>query len=492
MKTKGGKGRNMGVLMSRKRCARIIRRFMEKTKTIFNKKLVVIVLVLVILGVGGSKLFSYAKDNKKLIAINSLSLLNNISRFLPIEKDTKKEIEVLDKMVEKFTAKDDKEYTFMVLLQNNMELRPGGGFLGQYAIVSIKNGEVTSSFIEDANLLDQRIQANVPAPYPFPQFMQIKKWKFRDSNFSPDFATNVEKAKYFYRLSGRSTEGLDGMIAVNASVLNDLLTLTGPITVPGYNIEFNSDNAVLKLEEVVEKNYLLNPDLDTQNRKAIMKKMMPILIDKIFSVGNITKLSNFAHQEINKKNIMMNFTDPQLQSLIEGVHWDGAVSKDWEGDYLMTVDANMGALKSDYYIKRSLSYDIDLTQPKPLVTLKVLYQHTAQYGDWRTSDYHAYLRVYVPEGSNLLERKMVGWPLVEQEFGKTYFGFKVDVLIGGQTEGLITYELPERFSNKKDYKLLIQKQSGVGDVPVKVHVKTTDDEFNYEGVLEKDLKLEFQ
>ena len=222
-----------------------------------------------------------------------------------------------------------------------------------------------------------------------------------------------------------------------------------------------------------------------------MKAMTPILIDKIFSAGNITKLADFAHQQIGKKNIMLNFTDPELQKIVESVHWDGAVAKDWDGDFLMAVDANMGALKSDYYVKRSMEYDVDLTRQKPLVTLKILYQHTAKYGDWRTSDYHSYLRVYVPEGANLLDRKMVGYPNIQNEFGKTYFGFKVDVLINGQTEALITYELPERFSSE-DYKLLIQKQSGVGDVPVKVRIKTANEEFNHEDVLKKDLRLEFQ
>jgi len=464
---------------------------MEKIKKLFNKKIIFIGLVFILIGVGGFKFFSYAKENKKLIAISSLSILDNIVKFLPIEKDTKKEIEVLNKLVGKFTAQDNKEYTFLVLLQNNMELRPGGGFLGQYAIITVKNGAVISSFVEDANLLDQRINADVVAPYPFAQFMQIKKWKFRDSNFSPDFATNVEKAKYFYRLSGGSSAGFDGVVAINASVLNDVLELTGPITIPGYNVEFNKDNAVLKLEEIVEKAYLMNPDLDTQNRKAIMKKLTPVLIEKIFSMGNVAKLSDFAHKEINKKNIMINFTDPELQKLVEDVHWDGAIAKDWSGDYLMTVDANMGALKSDYFMKRSISYDIDLTQVKPVVNLKILYEHTATFGDWRTSDYHAYLRVYVPEGANFLERKMVGYPHIQNEFGKTYFGFKVDVLIGGQTEAFIKYELPENFP-REDYKLLIQKQSGVGDVPVKVHVKNHKGEFNHDGILEKDLKLEFQ
>lgn len=457
-----------------------------------NKKWARIALLFVVIFFLGFYFFSYAKENKKSFAINSLAVLDKFSKFLPIESDTKKEIEAANKLVEKFTNKDDKEYSFLVLLQNNMELRPGGGFLGQYAVIKIKNGEVTSSFVEDANLLDQRISAKIPAPYPFLQTMQIRNWKFRDSNFSPDFPTNAEKAKYFYRLSGRNSDGFDGVIAVNASVLNDVLELTGPLTVPGYNVEFNSDSAVLKLEEIVEKRYLENPDLDTQNRKAIMKKMTPLLIDKLTSFGNIMKLASFAQSQINKKNIMVNFADAELQKMVEKVHWDGSVDKQWDGDYLMAVDANMGALKSDYYMKREMTYNIDLTAPKPVVELKILYTHTAKYGDWRTSDYHSYLRVYVPEGSNLLERKMVGYPNVQNDFGKTYFGFKLDVLIGGQTEAYVKYELPERFSNIEEYKLLIQKQSGVGAVPVNIHIKAEDGEFDAQSVLEKDSKFEFK
>ena len=116
---------------------------------------------------------------------------------------------------------------------------------------------------------------------------------------------------------------------------------------------------------------------------------------------------------------------------------------------------------------------------------------TATHGDWHTSDYHSYLRLYVPKGSELLERKMVGWPITREEFGKTYFGVKVDVLIGRQTNAMIKYQLPAGF-NKEDYKLLIQKQSGMGDVPVRVHIKTSEKEYEYRDTLIKDLKFELK
>lgn len=419
-----------------------------------------------------------------------MSLLNKISEFLPIAPDEKKELEVVDKLVQALTQKDNQERSFLIFLQNNFELRPGGGFLGQYAIIKIKNGEVISTFFEDANLLDQRITAEITPPYPFKRMIQIKKWKFRDSNFSPDFPANIEKAKYFYRLAGRAGN-FDGFIAVNSEVFNHVLELTGPIRVPGYSAEFNGQNGALKLEEIVERAYILNPELDTQNRKMIMKKMAPIIVNKLFSLSNIARLAELAHKELKSRNIMVNFADPNLQSLVESVHWDGKVSNSWSGDYLMLVDANMGSLKTNYYIQREIFYTVDLTGEKPTAELKLINKNTAAAGDWRTSDYHAYLRVYTPKGSKFLERKMVGYPNISEEFNKTCFGVIMHTVLNNRTEGYLKYKLPENL-DRDNYRLLIQKQSGFGNAPVHISVITKDGQYKSDQVLSGDLKFELK
>jgi len=463
---------------------------MQKIKELLKyKRLLIFIAIIILVGVGFF-VFSFLKNNKKFLAISSLSAINKVSKFLPITEDEKKELDVVNQLVQKLTASDNIERKFLILLQNNYELRPGGGFLGQYAIIKIKNGAMISLLVEDANLLDQRITADIPTPYPLKRMLQLKKWKFRDSNFSPDFPTNVEKAKYFMRLAGGTTN-FDGVIAVNSDVFNNVLALTGPITVPGFTGEFNSNNGALLLEEKVEKIYIMNPEIDTQNRKEIMKKMAPIIADKLFNLGNVTKIAELVHNEMKNRNIMLNFTDPEMQKLAESVHWDGTVTKDWGGDYLMLVDANMGSLKTDYYMKREITYNVDLTTEKPTATLNILYKNTAPYGDWRTSDYHTYLRIYSPRGSDFLERQMIGYPNITEEFNKITFGVVVHVLIGKETNGMIKYELPETI-DQENYKLLIQKQSGTGDIPVKVHLKTKYGEFDQEQILTKDLKFEFQ
>jgi len=464
--------------------------FIDLIKNWSRKKIIITISLLILIG-GGFYLFNFAKSNKTFIGIKSLSALNGLSKFLPIPADEKKELDVMNTLVQAFTQNDNQTRTFMIMLQNNMELRPGGGFLGQYAIIKINNGKVTSTFVEDANLLDQRITAKITPPYPIVRMLGLKSWKFRDSNFSPDFPTNVEKAQYFYRLSGRSGV-FDGVIAVNTDVFNDVLALTGPVTVPGYNVTFSSADGALKLEEYVEKYYLANPDVDTQNRKNIMKDLAPIIIDKLFSLGNISKIAELAHKEFQNRNIMVNFKDTALQAAAESVHWDGKVSQDWNSDYLMMVDANMGALKTDYYMKRTVAYNIDLTTDRPTVTLNIKYANTAPQGDWRTSDYHSYLRIYAPLGSTFVSNHMVSKITEGDELGKTYFGFKCDVLIGGETDATVVYQLPQNF-DVNNYRLLIQKQSGVENVPVTVNLKTKDGkEYHQQQTLNNDLKFEFQ
>ncbi|OGI15209.1 MAG: hypothetical protein A3E38_00235 [Candidatus Moranbacteria bacterium RIFCSPHIGHO2_12_FULL_54_9] len=461
-----------------------------------TKGRIITIALAVLIVIGGAYLFFYIKDHKTEFAASSLNLFQKVSALLPLAPDTKKEIEVVNALVAALTKQDNTVHSFLILLQNSDELRPGGGFLGQYAIVKVKNGEVLSTFVEDANLLDQRLKAanvKITPPYPFLRKLQLKRWGFRDSNFSPDFPINADKAQYFYRLAG-GYEKFDGVIAVNSLTFNRILELTGPIQVPGDSNVYTSTDGAQKLEERVEKAYLGEdvPAELKQNRKLIMKKIAAEIMKRVATVSNIPRLAEFAQTELRNKDVMLYFKDPALQTLVESVHWDGGVVKDWGGDYLMLVDANMGALKTDYYVKRTLDYTVDFTGEKPTGTIVYTYSNTAPFGNWRTSDYHTYLRAFVPQGSRLLERKWINAVITNEDLNKTYFGGFVDVEIGqSDVQTTLTYELPDTIT-PDNYRLLIQKQSGVGTLPVTVHLKTKSQEYTQTAELLKDLNFSIQ
>ncbi len=437
------------------------------------------------------------RNNSVEIARTGLSLIKNVSRLLPLEADTKKEIDAVSTLVSKFSETNGKTFVFFIMLQNNYELRPGGGFLGQYGILKVKDGEITSFTVEDANLLDQRIKdANIKItpPWPLTRYGQVRRWLLHDSNFSPDFPTNAAKAEYFYRLGG-GRERFDGIIAINADVLNHVIGITGPISIPGFGT-YTSENAAISLEEDVEKIYLEQDvtDEQTRNRKNVMKRLATEIVNRISNFDGLKKMADLGLEELQDKNVQLFFKDTELQQLVSDVYWDGSVAKNWNYDFLMVVDANIGALKSDYYVKRSLDYVVDFTGARGIATLTYTYDHTATHGDWRTSDYHTYTRVLAPSGSIYVEnsRQKTGGvgTTNDDTLKKTIFGYKVDALMGRALPTSIKYELPETIT-ADNYQLLIQKQSGTGDIPVKVTIKTAEGEFSQEAVLKKDSRFSF-
>lgn len=466
-------------------------------KSFFSKGKIFLAIALALIAVGAYFFLVYAKNHKEEFAVGGIVLFEKATKFLPIEEDTKKELEVISDLASRFTAQDGRTHTFLLLLQNNYELRPGGGFLGQYGVLKIQDGKIVSFFVEDANLLDQRITAKITPPWPLTRYMQIKKWKFRDSNFSPDFPENVAKAEYFYRLGG-GYEKFDGVVAVNADVLNHVLEITGPITIAGFGT-YTSEDAAIQLEEDVEKAYLGDdvPAEVKQARKDVMKRLAAEIVSRISTIQDMKKIADLGLTELRRKNVQLNFDEPELQSLVEGVHWDGGVATDWgaDKDYLYVVDANMGALKSDFYVRRSLDYVVDFTAEKPTATLTYTYDHTATHGDWRTSDYHTYTRVLAPLGSVYVDGSRVKTGGVSSSddatWNKTVFSYKVDALMGQALPTSISYTLPDTIT-ADDYELLIQKQSGIGTIPVKVTVKTADNEYVQTADLAKDIRFSFE
>jgi hypothetical protein len=475
-------------------------------------KKLVFVLILGAIGIGAyygtPKAKEFIKENRTQIALRTVDIFRDVTKLLPIEEDKKVQIDTIAAVADYVLQKDGVTRRYLLMLQNNMELRPGGGFLGQYGIVTVRDGEVVSFVVEDANLLDQRITAKVTPPWPLTQYIQIKKWKFRDSNFSPDFPTNVAKARYFLGLGGVSNK-FDGVIAVNATVLNEALKITGPMTVWG--VTFNSDNAVLKMEEVVEKNYLGEdvPAEAKQARKNIMKRLAGDMMEKLATPVHIKDVSDLAFAELNNKDVQMFFYDEALQTKIAAAGWDGTVDDSWDGDYVMIVDANLGALKSDYFVKRRIVHEVDFTGEQAVATTHMFYNHTATYGDWRTSDWHGYVRMIVPNGSTYLARQKTGGVQTAQltDFNKTQFAYKVDAVMNRELDTAITYSLPATIT-RDNYKFYIQKQSGVGDVPLTLVIKTKKDgavpqedgtyrpedidELRYETVLMRDFKIEMK
>jgi len=287
--------------------------------------------------------------------------------ILPVSSERKNELSVLTDVYDKAGGFDG-EKTFLILFQNDMELRPGGGFIGSFGILKAEGGKVSDLQIHDTGIFDGRVPDTETPPYPMGEDLHINSWKMRDSNWSPDFRANAEKAEYFYKL-GEGGENFDGVIAINTKVLNSILAITGPIKIADYPGEYNDETAILQLEYQVEKGYQ-EQGIEKGERKNVMRDMADVLVQKMhsFNLSQQMELAKKMETHLKQKDIQMFFKDENLQSEIKDMGWAGEV-KGFEGDYLMVVDANLNSLKSDLCIKRKLKYEVDLAPKNPQAVL---------------------------------------------------------------------------------------------------------------------------
>lgn len=367
----------------------------------------------------------------------------------------------------------DGQRTFLVLLLNNTELRPGGGFIGTYAVVKMKNGKLQDVAVQGTERLDLVApdQVVIPPPKPMQEFLKIKQWQFRDSNWSPDFKESAKWALWLYRQEGgQDWDKLDGVIGVTATVLEELVALTGPIS--SGPVTLSPGSAVADLEYEVEYGFVQR-GVAVIDRKNVLQGLAKELLSKMVRIGPahwrsvITTMTAMGEQ----KHIAMYSNHEKIQQALERRGWAGRVLP-FEHDGFMVVDANLGALKTDHAMQRDIQYGISEQGDMLVGHLKVIYNHTGNY-DWRTSRYRSYTRVYIPEGARVIDTNgflhvhaadLVVDPDVGEREGMQALGGYVRVEPQKSHELEVFYELPENVQKeikKGVYKLDVRKQIGM-------------------------------
>lgn len=385
-----------------------------------------------------------------------------------------------------------REKTYLLLFQNDLEIRPSGGYLGNFGILKVKNGQPTFFEVHDTNIFDGFGKIKTEPPQPIKDYLKIDNWQMRDGNWSPDWPISAQQVEYFYQIQG-GQEKFDGIIGINAAILPGLLELTGPIYLEEFNKEFKAENALYELEYEVEKGYVQR-GISAGERKTIFKALVKKALEQVIQNNFLDqkKLKDLVINELDRKNILVFFKDAELQGTIVKLEWAGLVNQSEQDDYLMVNEANLASKKSSAFVKRQVEYSVDLTGTRPLVNLKIKFIHQGKDKDWFNDDYRSYLRIYAPKGSWLLEAKGVenGTKFLD-ELNKTVFGNLIIVPTGQEKIIEFTYLLPERIGQKDDYRILVQKQSGIDNIPFKLVLKDVNQkEYIREKIIEKDYEEE--
>jgi len=381
---------------------------------------------------------------------------------------------------------------YLLLFQNNTEMRATGGFIGSYAVIEVKNGDLVD-YEFNSNVLkkDNELAITNPVSAPDPIlsfFIGEGKWGLRDSNWAIDYQSSAEQAAWFYEQEGGKP--VDGVMAINATAFQNLLDITGPIDMPEYNTVINSDNFLDVTQYKIEKEYFDNPLNRVINEpKSILKDMMPRVITKLTEKNNYQKLSDFAKNELDNKQILLYFYDDNKEKIALDNNWAGEVKKS-SGDYLYVVNSNLGGMKSSLKVKEDINLNSIVSDEKSIVnTLTITRTHTGD-GEWPDHENVNYIRILVPYGSELISAKLddVGCSndvLVKKESGKSVFSIWMITKPRSSRILTLTYKIPLEISKDK-YSVLVQKQPGnLGDnLSVSVNGQV-----QYNGILNKDIEI---
>jgi hypothetical protein len=376
---------------------------------------------------------------------------------------------------------------YLVMLQNSDELRPTGGFLGTYGILEVENGEILAFDTHDIYHMDMpaKDKINVLPPDPIVKYLN-KKWFLRDANWSPDWPTSAEKIQWFFylengylpekdRSNGYSGQ-FNGAIGITPKFITDLLKITGPIAVEGQT--YDENNFTKLLEYRVEKGYV-QLGISSWQRKEVISEISKQIKNKLFdlSLEKWPELINTISDNISQKNVLVYFNNSQYEKLARELGWAGEL-KNISGDYLMVVDSNMGAYKTDAVMNKSIIRSLTQKKDGLYAQVKINYAHNGGF-DWRTTRYQSYTRIIIPYGSQLIkvsgtagDSKVAPEELnvqrenfsLSEEKTLTSIGAYVSVEPGDIYSLVVEYKLPDyiykKYIDSGIYNFYMQKQPG--------------------------------
>ncbi|MBI4058728.1 DUF4012 domain-containing protein [Candidatus Microgenomates bacterium] len=371
--------------------------------------------------------------------------------------------------------------TYLVLFQNDKELRPTGGFMTAYSLMKVKNGKMDTVSSNDIYNLDDRYKPRLEAPAqlikylggpPGVPYTHSKIWPLRDMNWSPDFKVAMDL--FTKEAATAGIKNIDGVIAVDTEVLVGLLNVVGKIGVPGYgNYSAETDKrcscpqVIYELETYadIEGPVVWDPNTGKivygrllDNRKGIVGPLVNSIMANVMAQpkDKVADLFQTILTNLQGKHILFYMFDEDSQKALEAFNIAGRL-KDTNGDYLAIVDSNLGGRKSNLYIQQEVTDNIKKSGDKIMHQLEITYKNPQKDDGWLNSVQRDYVRVYLPAGTKVIKNSGLKDESVSEDLSKSVFGGFFELRPQGVAKINLEYEVPLK---TKDYTLLIQKQPG--------------------------------
>lgn len=373
--------------------------------------------------------------------------------------------------------------TYVLIFQNNNEIRATGGFIGTYGILELGNGQMSIRKIESIYEIDGQLREKIAAPGPLLR-QAANLWGMRDANWFVDFPNSSRKIlEFFEKETGILAEGV---ISFTPDVFERLLQITGPISMPEYGEELRADN----FREVAQYKTSIDYDKRLNQPKKFLADFVPRFLGKFSTLKTDQALTVYQilSDMVEHKHLLLFSLDPGIQSQIREYRAAGDI-KQTDGDYLGIFHSSVGGGKTDQSILQQVHKEVTLTpRGKIQVRLRITRTHQGFEEKYFPKNLD-FMRILVPVSSQLLSasgfddyelKPSIGegvvsdsdlgfWDrnMIRDEEHKMYIGQEAGYrvfanwqeLLPGETKTIeLVYDLP--IAQAQNYSLVVQKQPG--------------------------------
>jgi len=391
---------------------------------------------------------------------------------------------------------------YLLIFQNDAELRPSGGFLTAFAVLETHKGKITPLLSQDIYEVDNKFGNRLPAPEPIKKYLPlVNNWHLRDMNLSPDFKVSMDTFYPNFK-SVAPTKDFDGVISIDTQFPVDLLEVLGPVGVANWGEysaeiteECNCPQVVYKMED-----YATRPThyVKTDRKGMIGPLMHSILLNVMNSPKKLwPQFIEIGLKNIQSKHLMFYFPDDEdFQETAETFNAAGRI-KDYEHDYFHLNDTNFAGAKSNLYVTQTVDQEIEVDRDGTVnKTVTITYKNPEPPDDCNLESgglclnglLRDWVRIYVPEGSELIE--ILGSdinPTTSKDLGKTVFEAFIELRPQSQTKLIVKYRLPFKLDSGQTYQMLIQKQPGAKNHHYTISLGNRLEEFDLDS--DKELSL---
>lgn len=359
--------------------------------------------------------------------------------------------------------------TYIVFFYNNMELRPGGGFLGSLALVTLDKYSLKEFTVFDVYDADGQLKFHVSPPSPISRYLKQPHYYLRDSAFTPDFPQNVQAARFFLK-EELGINDFDGALGLTTTGMSQLLEAFAPIHLPDFDTIVNNDNFYLLAQSHAEGSYFPG----SKRKKGFLSALSRQLFLKL-SEADMAQLAKTLRQNLDEKQLVIWTENEKVENELSRLRWGGTlisplcVVKNFSClvNHLFPVDANLGVNKANIFVERKIKHHLKLTTDGKFINkVDFVFKNNSPKDTFPGGDYLNYFQLYLPADAGNISVKVNNKDAQSYDLKSSgeykVIGLPISIKATQSSTLTIGYENNDLApSGRFLYQLMVQKQIGL-------------------------------